>query len=578
MNKRTAGTILFGVLKKHWLYSASLTLIVVAVVGLSLLPPRILAYLIDNNLLPKNADGLLLISLLYFGAFALIGLFDFLKGLVLTVLGQKIVREIRGSMAEKLTRVRAGYFSANGGGTIASHLMVDVENINSLFSDGIISMLIDCFKIVGIVISIWVYSSQLGLFSLLLLPIVYGLTVFFRKRMLFSQTENLKEIGRVNNHIAETIKNNFMIRSFHKEEYMEENYKTTIKANFATLAKVNLYDSVYSPIIQMVTALATATIFLMASGGGSVFGLSIGMLAATIALITNLFAPVDSLGTELQSIQKGISGIVSVNNFFALDEDERHSEAEEGSLDIASLKRDGACLHFNNLFFAYETGEPILSGLDLQLEPRESICFVGRTGVGKTTLFKLMTGLLKPTEGALTLNKTNVYRIPSSQKREVFGYVEQHFSFVRGDVSQQISLGSERISQADVEAALTFVGLHDYVLKLDSGYKTDVSNGGLFSQGQKQLLSIARAIVTNPPILLLDEVTANLDSVTEDKVVAVLKNAGRDKTILSISHRISSVLTSDRVVLLEKGRIQAVGTPQEIINHSSWLQSSMELE
>ncbi|MEG0814173.1 MAG: ABC transporter ATP-binding protein [Clostridium sp.] len=550
MNKTTKHAIL-DVLKKNRLASLFLLITIICVILFSLLPPQILRFLIDEYLVGKqtaqnSTDGLIIIAALYFASFVIVGIFDVLKGFLLTVFGQKIIRSLRSLMAEKLTHIKAPYFSNHASGTITSHFLNDVENINSLFSNGIISLLIDCFKIVGIVISIWIFSVRLGIFVLCLLPFLYWLTVSFRKRMLLSQSANLKELGKVNNHIAESMKNRMMIKSFHKERYMEERYDEFLLENYATMNKVNFYDSCYSPIIQIITALATAVILLMASGGDAVLGISIGMLTATISLITSLFAPIDNLGTELQSIQKGMSGIRSVDDFLAQTED----DSMELDIDIKQLRDTGMDFCFSDMSFSYDADTPVLENMNLHLLPRENVSFIGRTGVGKTTMFKLITGLLRPTKGSITLGGIDVYRISNSQKRQIFGYVEQHFSFVRGTIAEQISLWDDHIEPSQIEAAMKFTGLHEYILTLEHGYQTDVGDGSLFSQGQKQLLGIARAIVTDPPILLLDEVTANLDSMTEGNVVSVLKKAGEHKMILSITHRMSSLLDSDRVITL----------------------------
>ena len=165
-------------------------------------------------------------------------------------------------------------------------------------------------------------------------------------------------------------------------------------------------------------------------------------------------------------------------------------------------------------------------------------------------MFKLILGLLEPEKGSVTLGGINVSQIPNNQKRKIFGYVEQSFSFIKGTVSEQISLGDKNISKKEIENAIKFVGLHDYVMNLDGGYEA-VAMPYLFSQGQCQLLSIARAIVTNPPIMLLDEMTANLDSETEESIISVLKDASNERTVLCISHRLSSMLTCDKVITLE---------------------------
>ncbi|HCL49922.1 MAG TPA: ABC transporter ATP-binding protein, partial [Clostridiaceae bacterium] len=168
--------------------------------------------------------------------------------------------------------------------------------------------------------------------------------------------------------------------------------------------------------------------------------------------------------------------------------------------------------------------------------------------------------------------------IPNSEKRKVFGYVNQNFHMIKGTVAEQVSLRDKSITREQIEDALNFVGLSDYVATLENGCDTEVTNGNIFSQGQKQLLAIARAIVTNPPILLLDEITANLDSITEEKVVSVLKKAGEAHTILSISHRLSSMINSDTVVILEKGRVKNMGSPEMLLQNDEWYRSHVALE
>ncbi|MFA6808886.1 MAG: ABC transporter ATP-binding protein, partial [Eubacteriales bacterium] len=441
-------------------------------------------------------------------------------------------------------------------------------------TDGVISMIIDCFKVIGIVISIFIFSSALGIFTICLVPIIGGLTSFFRKKMLLSQINNLKELGNVNNHISETIRNMLMIKSFSKEKYMEKNYKKFLEENYITMNKVNFYDSCYSPIIQIIMALSIAAIFYFSAGGTNLLGISIGMIAASVNLITNMFAPIDSLGMELQSIQKGLSGISSIDVFFA----EKEIAPKKNVVDMGKLKKYGAKIDFNNMSFYYEKGKDVLRGINLEILPGEKVSFVGRTGVGKSTLFRLIEGLLEPTEGKLLINGMKTSQIGSKQKREIFGYVEQNFRFLDGNMAYQISLGDDTITEEQIMKAMDFVGLNDYVMAMEKGYEEDAKGGIMFSQGQKQLLSIARAIVTDPPILLLDEITANLDAVTEKKVVQVLKQAGKDKTILSIAHRISTVLNSDKVVLLENNRVKSVGTPTEIIRDSTWLRSNVDME
>lgn len=571
----TARTILH-VLRQNLAMSAALALVIAAVVILSLIPPQLLKTIIDNNLVPGNRQGLLALALGYLGVLILIGVFDFLKGGLLTVLGQKIVKRLRMEMTQKLERINAVYFSGNAPGTITSRFTNDVENVNSLFADGIISMAIDCLKIVGIVLSIWIFSARMGILALALVPVIYMVTRTFQKRMLKAQVKNLEQLGKVNTHIAESLKSVRMIKSFSKEAYMEAVYRRRLEDNFHTVELVNFYDSCYSPIIQIARAAVIALIVLLSSNQLDFLGISLGAVAASIDLFSNLFSPVETLGMELQNVQKGISGMRRINDF-GLEEEEPPKNAAMTARSILGASRQ-AGLTFDQVSFAYAADQLILENIGLDIAPGASVTFSGRTGIGKTTLFRLIMGLLKPTSGRILLAGVDVYAIPNSEKRRLFGYVEQQFTFIRGTVARQIDLGDESISREQVVNALKFVGLHEYVLNMELGYDTVVSAGSSFSQGQKQLLAIARAIVTEPAVLLLDEVTANLDSATEAKIVTVLQKARCGRTVLSISHRMTSLLNCDTIVLLEDGRIRAAGSPAEVLAASGWFGKQLQLE
>lgn len=319
--------------------------------------------------------------------------------------------------------------------------------------------------------------------------------------------------------------------------------------HYLTKERVNFYDSCYAPIIQTIKAIAIAVIVLCASDQFNYLGITVGMVAASIELMTNLLLPIESLGMEIQNIQQGMSGIRRVNEFDQLEEE----EPKDATLTAEKVIGPNGIqqIEFDHVTFAYKEDQNVICNLNLEIEGKSNVVFVGRTGIGKTTLFNLVLGILKPTNGKIRINQTDVNKIPNSEKRKIFGYVEQNFTFVQGNIYQQISLGSNEITNQQVEEACKFVGIHEYIEQLEEGYETVVTNGTEFSWGQRQLLAIARAIVLNPEILLLDEITANLDSATEEKLIAVLKKASEKRTILSISHRMATILESERIFNLE---------------------------
>lgn len=563
------------IVKENKISTAFLTLAACGVVITGLIPPQILKRIIDENLTTQRKEGLLLLAIIYFSSIVLLGGFDFLKEALLTVLGQKITKEIRYAMIQKQERLSLGFFTANSTGATVSRFMNDVDAINSMFTNGIVGMLIDCLKIIGIIVSIWLFKAQLGLITLLLLPLIAVITRSFQRRMLKAQIKNRILVSKVNNHIGESIKNLLTIKAFSKENYMEQKYCEYLSDNYKTVEKVNFYDSVFPPIIQITRAFVIGLIVVLSSKHLNYLGISVGMIAASIDLISNLFAPIEQLGMELQSIQQAISGVRRVKDFLNEAEDEQ----KEKTLTFEKVipNQEEIVVEFHELSFYYEEGINVLQGVNLRIMPFEKITFIGRTGVGKSTLFKLILGLLKPTKGSITINGIDVYQIPNSEKRRILGYVDQSFTMIKGTVAEQISLQDEAISNEQIEAALDYVGILQYIRTFENGLDTQVKEA-MFSQGQKQLLSIARAIVTNPPILLLDEITASLDSLTENKIVSVLQKASDNHTILSISHRLSSIIASDNVAILENGRIKNTGSPEELLQNDDWYRSNLKLE
>lgn len=541
--------LIINVFKEYKLLTFLLFFIIIGTIGFSLATPQVLKYIIDDYL-TVGGKSLLFPSLLYFATIVLLGIFNFGKEGIITIFGQKIIRKIKEEMMIKLEKIPIGYLSTNESGSVVSRFSNDVEAVGSLFTSGIVSMFVDAFKIIGIVISIWIFSYKLAILVLFIIPAVYFLTREFQKKMLKAQKLYCVLTAKVNNHIPESINNIQMIKSFAKEEYMENKYVDYLDKSYEAMDKINFYDSIFSPIILVLRAVVIAIVVILSSDYLSFLGISIGTVAAAIELINNIFTPIENLGMELQNIQQSIAGIYRIDEFL----NEKEETKKKVDFTYEKIINSNLDIELKDVNFNYEEGENILENVNLSIKHKESVTFAGRTGSGKTTLFKLILGLLEPSSGSVTLSNVKVSEIPNYEKRKIFGYVEQSFSFIKGSVGEQISLKDEKISKKDIENAMKFVGLHDYIINLEEGYDT-LASPHLFSQGQRQLLSIARAIVTSPPIMLLDEITANLDSETEEKIISVLRGVSSERTVLSISHRLTSVLTCDRIIKLENKNI-----------------------
>lgn len=270
--------------------------------------------------------------------------------------------------------------------------------------------------------------------------------------------------------------------------------------------------------------------------------MSAGTAVAVIAYVGKVFEPLESIGMEIQNVQSAVAGMSRINEF--LSEPERIlPEKPEIDFDY-----DQTAVEMKQVRFGYETEQEILHQISFTVQPGENVTLTGRTGAGKSTIFKLLLGLYQPWDGSVSIYGTDAVQIPDSQKRRLFGYVEQSFHLIPGTVRDQITLKDENVSEKDVEDAVHMTGLEEAVAALEKGYDTPCTPN-LFSQGQMQLLSIARAVAANPKILLLDEITANLDSVTEERLLAALKEASRNRTVISISHRLYECSGGRRICL-----------------------------
>ena len=543
-NQENIRTVLLRTVQKNVWLSLGIVLTVVGAVVAALLPPLVLAKIVDT--LTAGTPAALGQVLLYFGLLALTGLLESARESLLTVFGQKITHGLRSCMMAKLTRLTSGALAAREPGELASRFVGDVDTVENLFSAGIISMFADLCKIVSILIVLSRKNLGLCLVLLCLLPPLFFFTRYVQKNMLRAQIANRQAVGRASAFVPTTMHNIRTVHTLGKERYMCACYDDFIDESYAAMEKTNFYDAIYSPVILILKALVVGIVMLLsATGNGAMlrfFGMSAGTAVAVISYIGQIFTPVESLGMEIQSIQSAMAGVRRIDELLA--EPERTAVPEN----VAAVPGAFAA-ELKNVIFGYED-KAVLENLTLQVSPGEQVTLSGRTGAGKSTVLKLLLGLYPPQKGAVTLFGIPADRIPEGEKRRLIGYVEQSFHMVPGTVGDQITLYDNTVSPAQVRRAAELVGLLDTVEALPQGFDT-VCAPELFSQGQWQLLSIARAAVTNPQILLLDEITANLDAETERMVLQALKNVSENRTVISISHRTEA----------EEGRIVPIGKP-----------------
>ena len=549
MKKHPSLAIILQVVRSHILLFLGIFLLILGAIVCSLLPPLVLEKIVDR--LAGGYGIQVPLAVLYFSLLGASSLCISARDGLLTVFGQKIIRSLRHALCDKLSRLPAATLSAQDPGAVSSRFVGDADTVEELFTDGIASMFADCCTMIGIFVVILQKSSGLAILLLFAVPILFTFTRFVQKRMLRAQIDNRAAIARASAIVPETL---HCIRTIHmlgKESYLQEQYDQTIQESFSAVNRTNFFDAVYSPVIQILQAVLIGLVMLFAASQNpqllEFFGMSAGTAVAMAAYISQIFAPIENIGMEIQTIQSAAAGVHRMDEFLLQEERwETDSPADSGK---ASETFGGDfVIELQDVSFGYEKNQTVLKKQNLSIRPGEQVTLTGRTGAGKSTLFKLLLGLYRPQEGSVLVEGRDASRIADEDKRRLFGYVEQNFRLVPGSVLDQITLFDPSISRKAAMEAASLVGLDSAIEALPQGFDTPCTEG-IFSQGQWQLLSIARAIAAGPRILLLDEITANLDADTEQQVLTALRRACAQRTVVSISHRLYEHLGGREITL-----------------------------
>ena len=513
----------------HHLLALGTILCVAASVAATLIPPLLLARLIDS--LNAGVPLTSLAVLAYFGSLALEGLLSSAQESLLVLFGQKMTHALRSEMSRKLTMLPAGTLAGQNPGEVAARFSGDVDTVEALFTSGIISMVADACRILSIMAVIAVKNTGLALVLLLVLPLLAVFTRHVQKRMLAAQLDNRRAVAAVSGQVPETLHNIRTIHTLGLESYMERRYDRRIADGYAAMERTNFYDAIYSPVVLLLNAVVVGVVMLLSASGNTkiltLFGMSVGTSVAVIDYISRIFAPIESLGVEIQTIQSAMAGVKRIDAFLG---------QPERILPGAREKETQGDVALSHVTFGY--GEkPVLRDFSMSVRQGEQVTLIGRTGAGKSTVFKLLLGLYRPETGTVTIGGVDVSAISDRERRRCIGCVEQHFFRVPGTVLDQITLGDPQIMEEMAKNAARLAGIDAAVQSLPEGYDT-VCTEEMFSQGEWQLLSIARAAAADPAVLLLDEITANLDAETEARVLEALCRASEGRTVLSVSHRI----------------------------------------
>ncbi len=538
-NSHNVVSIILHTIIKRKCLSLGIIISVCGAVITALYPPLVLGKIVDT--LTTGSQVPVYLVFVYMAFTVIAGLMEATREGLLTVFGQKITHALRSGLMEHFVRLSADSLNKQEPGAVVSRFVGDVDTVENLFTSGIVSVFADACKIISILVVIWFSNKGLATVLIVLLPFLFWFTRHIQKNMLDAQLKNRRAVSRASGYVPETLHNIRTIHNLGKEKYMEKRYDEYISDSYKAMEKTNFYDAVYSPVILILNAVVVAVVMLFSASGNAkvltLFGMSAGTAVAVINYISQIFSPVESLGMEIQTIQSAIAGVRRINEFFELPVLDNNEELQaEKTFDS---KNDTPYVQFNDVTFGYEADHTVIADKTFVVNRGEQVTLSGRTGAGKSTIFKLLLGLYKPQKGSILINDMNSAAIPDNRKRKIFGYVEQSFHMVPGTIKDQITLYDKSISDEAVIKAAKLTGLHDTIMNFENGYDTQCTQE-VFSQGQWQLLSIARATAANPELLLLDEITANLDANTERDVLTALKGVSENRTVISISHRVTA--------------------------------------
>lgn len=556
---------LSGYMKEYRLIFAGFIGCTLIAISAELLQPYLMKIAIDDNLMVGKNDfrGLMLICAIYFLLSLLSMVFTYLQNNLLQKAGQSIVASIRKRLFAHISKLSMSYFDRVPSGSLITHVSSDTEAINQFFNQVLLSLFRDGFTLIFILVLMFQLDVTLTLYCLILLPIIAGIAIAFRRYMRHTYQMARTRLSRLVAFVAENLSGMNLIQVFHQqkeqEKQFEERNDSYFKANIREIRTNVLFNRSYEILNNLAIAFVTWL------GGQAVLGttLEFGVLYAFITYIRLFFQPINTITQQWNTLQ---SATVAINRIWGLLAIQPEVTDQRKPVAIEKASVEGR-VDFDRITFGYEGGAPVIQDLDLHINPGEMIGIVGTTGAGKSSLISLLCRFYDVNEGSIRIDGIDIRELAQSDLHRLVGLVQQEPYLYSGTVLDNVRLFDETIPRERVIEACRFIGADSIIMRMREGYDTRLSERGSgLSAGERQLISFARIIVFQPKILILDEATANLDSHTEQLIQNALQLVAEGRTTLVIAHRLSTIMGADRILVMSKGRIVEQGTHQELLN------------
>ncbi|MCE4622018.1 MAG: ABC transporter ATP-binding protein/permease [Desulfurococcales archaeon] len=539
----------------------TLILVLIAIVGsslASLASPYILGYAIDKYIVPGKWEGLPVIAGIYLGALLAQWGFSTMRTWYVQVFGQKVLYDLRNRAFQRLLQGKIDYYKDKQTGDLVSRVINDTSIVNEVFISGLLGSLGSLLSLIGIIIAMLLLNIQLTLVALATVPLMVIAAKYFGGRMRRAYRETREKIAKVSSIVEESVSGIEAIKSYRQEEHVTREFDRAGRETIRAFLKVAIYMGIFWPLMNLATIISVAAVLIYGTYLVSIAATSIGVVAAFVQYVQRFRGPINNVVSLYDSLQSALASLERIYDIIDGVESE-----EEGGLSIEKLEGK---IEYRNVYFEYEKGRPVLKNVTFTVEPGESIAIVGETGAGKTTLVNLLMKFYLPTSGEILLDGIDIARINTRSLRSRIAYVPQETYLFPGTIMDNIRISKPEASDEEVVEICKTLGIHEFITRLPNGYETDAGEAGKrLSTGEKQLIAIARAMLKDPDIVVLDEALSSVDPKTESLIRRAMKKLMKDRTSILIAHRLSMALEADRIIVLENGEIVEIGTPRELL-------------